>query len=251
MSTQTKEHGHNSVEGDRGEVGGGRAHAFKIKVTYNGAEHELAVDDAVVDGRKIQRLADIEPADDHVVIELRRPGSRSVGLDEDVDLREPGREEFWVFASDRVFNFTVERLGYEWGAGRISEATLRDIAGVPDDHDLVIEREDEPDEILKKGSELDLSKRGTEHLRIRERPDTFEVVIIYNGQKKLLKVSNGELIRDVLARAIALFGSLPNPHTLALFTADKGELKDEWTVKRAGVTPREEVLLRPSTVKAG
>lgn len=82
-------------------------------------------------------------------------------------------------------------------------------------------------------------------------PDHFEVIAIYNGQKKPLKVTANELIKDVLARVIALFGSLPNPHTLSLYTEDAGELKDEQTVEQAGLRPGEKVLLRPSTVKAG
>ena len=56
----------------------------------------------------------------------------------------------------------------------------------------------------------------------------------------------------MLAQAIALFGSLPNPHTLSLHTEDRGELKDEQqTAEQAGLRPGEKVLLRPSTVKAG
>jgi hypothetical protein len=247
---EMKERDDDSVEGGRRDVGDGRDH-YKVKVVYDGVERELSFRDPVVEGRKVLREAKLESPDDYVLIALENPGTRSVGLDEEVDLREPGRERFVAFQSDRLFTFTVDERGYEWGAARISEPTLRDIAAVPDRHDLILEREDEPDLVLRKGSELDLSARGTEHLRIRKRPDSFEVTVIYNGQKKPLRVSNAELIRDILARAITLFGSLPNPHTLALYTADKGELKDEWTVKEAGLTPHEEVLLRPSTVKAG
>jgi hypothetical protein len=83
-------------------------------------------------------------------------------------------------------------------------------------------------------------------------PDHFEIVVIYNGQTKPTKIAANELIKDVLAQAIALFGSLPNPHTLALYTEDGGELKDEQqTAEQAGLRPGEKVLLRPSTVKAG
>lgn len=82
-------------------------------------------------------------------------------------------------------------------------------------------------------------------------PDNFELIAIYNGQKKPLKVAKDELIKDVLTRVIALFGSLPNPHTLSLYTEDTGELKDDQTVEQAGLRPGEKILLRPSTVKAG
>ena len=69
--------------------------------------------------------------------------------------------------------------------------------------------------------------------------------------KKVTTVSRDELISSVLTRAIALYGALPQPHTLALYTEDRGELPDGQTVKEAGIKKREKVLLRPSTVKAG
>ena len=83
------------------------------------------------------------------------------------------------------------------------------------------------------------------------RDKEFEITISYNGLDKPLTVSRDELISSVLTRAIALYGGLPQPHTLALYTEDRGELSDGQTVKEAGIKKREKVLLRPSTVKAG
>lgn len=248
--TDVKERDDDSVESGRRNVGGGRD-IYGVSVVYEEGENELRFEDPVVDGRKILRAAGHEPPDEYVLIELTSPGSRSLGLDEDIDLREAGREIFHAFHSDRIFTFTVEERGYEWGTTQIDETIIRQIANVDAGNDLMLEREDEPDEVIRKGAIIDLSARGTEHIRIRKRPDTFEVTINYNGSKRPLKVTNSELIKSVLERAIALYGNLPNPHTLSLFTADRGELKDEWTVRAAGVTPQEEVLLRPSTVKAG
>jgi hypothetical protein len=92
-----------------------------------------------------------------------------------------------------------------------------------------------------------------EKLFLRPRPDkiVFDVVIIYNGIKKLLEVKRDELFKVVLQKAIALFGSLPNPHTLALFTEAGRELPENETVKQVGLRPDEKLLLRPSTVKGG
>lgn len=222
-----------------------------VTLLFEDRELNLQFRDRTIDGRKLLRDARLEPPDDYVLIELTSPGTRSSGLDEDIDLTTNLNKRFRAFLSDRIFTFTVVERGYEWGAANISEAELRLITGVPADADLVLEREDQPDEVIAKGSTLDLAERGTEHISIRKRPDSFEVIVVYNGQKKPLKVTLCEQIKDVLARAIALFGSLPNPHTLSLFTADSGELKDEATVKEAGLTPGEKVLLRPSTVKAG
>jgi len=82
-------------------------------------------------------------------------------------------------------------------------------------------------------------------------PDKLEVVVIYNGIRKPLKVALTESMPDVLQRAISLFGSLPAPHTLALFTEAGNELPNSGTVKEAGIRPGEKLLLRPSTVRGG
>ena len=82
-------------------------------------------------------------------------------------------------------------------------------------------------------------------------PEKFEVVIIYSGVKKALKVIFDEAMKNVLDHAIALFGSPPNPHTLALFTEAGQELPVTGTVKEAGVKPGEKLLLRPSAVRGG
>lgn len=137
------------------------------KTTYrfvvNGQPFETR--DQIEEGRDILQLAGFAPASDHILIELTRPGSRSVGIDEEVDLGEPGREEFRAFASDRTFNFTVDERGYEWGSPEISEADLREISGVPDSKALVLERTDGPDVEIEPGSMVDLAARGTERIR--------------------------------------------------------------------------------------
>jgi len=239
-----------SVEGGRRDVGDGRD-SYKITVAYDGIETELDLRDPMADARKILRSAGLEPPDGYVLIELQKPGARSVGLDEDVDLREPGRERFQAFLSDRLFTFTIDQRGYEWGAVNISEPELRDIAGVPEDKVLVLEREDEPDDVIEQDQLVDLAVRGTERIRTDKHPDAFEIKVIYNGIEKKLKVSLSELISSVLAKAIAAFGNLPNPHTLALYNKQGREMPDGETVAQAKVKKGDKLLLRPSAVKAG
>jgi len=82
--------------------------------------------------------------------------------------------------------------------------------------------------------------------------EKLEIIIIYNGLKKPLKVTLEESMKTVLQEAIALFGSLPNPHMLSLYTEEDGkELPENVTVKEAGLFPGEKLLLRPSAVKGG
>lgn len=135
----------------------------KYAFSVNDISHKSA--DPQLTGRDILRKAGFDPASDHVLIQVTVPGSHSVGLDEVVDLAEDGREIFRAFASDRIFTFTVDERGYEWGARTISEAELRSVAGTPEKKTFVLERGDEPDRVINAGDEVDLGERGTERIR--------------------------------------------------------------------------------------
>jgi hypothetical protein len=117
-----------------------------FRITING--HDLALADPLPIGRQILTEAGFNPPDEHVLIELLPRRTRSIGLNEEIDLRTPGRESFRAFRSDRMFLFTVDGNGYEWGASPITEAELRAIADVASDSVLVLERENDTDLVL-------------------------------------------------------------------------------------------------------
>ena len=119
--------------------------------------------------RDVLDAAGFVPPDDCILIQQLPHGTLAVGLDETVDLRLPGIEAFFAFRSDRIYRFTVEERGFDWGAAKIKEPTLRAIAHVKDDEVLFLERGDQPDRELGPDDELDLSKPGTEHLRYERR----------------------------------------------------------------------------------
>jgi len=169
--------------GDGGVLAAGTArteHDAAGDVTIN----NLRIDpgDAVPTGRQLLSAGGFDPASDHVLILLLRPGSRSIGLDETVDLRRGGAFAFRAFQSDRAFSFILDERGYEWGAPAISEVELRDIGIVPDNKVIVLERDDHPDMELEEGDEVRLSKSGTERLRTRKSTVT---VIIDNVEKEI------------------------------------------------------------------
>lgn len=83
------------------------------------------------------------------------------------------------------------------------------------------------------------------------RDKSFEVTINYNGLKKPLDVDRDETIGSVREKAIALHGITTNPHLLGLFPKEGSELSDSQTVKEAKVKKGDELLLRPSAVRAG
>jgi hypothetical protein len=119
-------------------------------------------------GRHILVRAGITPADDYALIQLLRHSSRSIGLDDTVDLRAAGTEVFRAFKTDRLFRFTLNGHGYEWGVDKLPEPELRTIAHVADDEVLVLER-DGAEIDLGPGDVLDLGHGGTEHLHTEKR----------------------------------------------------------------------------------
>lgn len=119
-------------------------------------------------GARILDKADLKPVGDYVLIQLLGHSSRSIELDETVDLKAPGTEVFRAFKSDRIFRFTLNEHGFDWGAPKISEAEVRALGHVRDDEVIVIER-DGHDVELNVGDVLDLTTPGTEHLFTEKR----------------------------------------------------------------------------------
>ncbi|MDO8381001.1 multiubiquitin domain-containing protein [Phenylobacterium sp.] len=191
------------------EISGNERYAF----TVNGVRY--ATNDPVKEGRDLLQKAGFNPASEHVLIELKHPGATSVGLDEEVDLSQPGREEFRAFRSDRTFNFTIDERGYEWGAPTITEDELRAISDTPENKALILERTDQPDHMIEPGTSVDLDGSGTEHIRTEQR----EYEIVVNARK--VKVTSRDL---TYAQVVALaFNPVPTgPDVIFTVTYRKG-----------------------------
>lgn len=136
-------------------------HNGKFPTTIN--DVDVAFDEPLPVGRQVLSEAGFLPAGDHVLIQLLHRGTRSIGLDEAVDLSQPDVEGFWAFKSDRVFRFTIDDRGYEWGSPKVAIPQLRRIASVADDDILVLKRHNK-DIVLTDDDILELGDSGTEHL---------------------------------------------------------------------------------------
>jgi len=79
----------------------------------------------------------------------------------------------------------------------------------------------------------------------------FAVEIIYNGITKNLEVEGEEQVAAVLQKAIGEFRITQNPHLLSLYRQDGSLVPENESVERAGIKPREVLLLRPNAVKGG
>ena len=167
----------------------------KFLITVNGVEvHSV---EAVPDGRWILETAGFRPAEDHVLIQLLLPGTRSVGVDESVDLRADGSEAFRAFKNDRIFRFTINDRGYEWGVAKITEPELRHIAVVDDDGILVLERGGKVTD-LAADDIVELGETGTERLRVVE----LVTVTLNNEVEK--KIPSGAYKTEDLIRVLGV-----------------------------------------------
>jgi hypothetical protein len=79
----------------------------------------------------------------------------------------------------------------------------------------------------------------------------FAVEIVYNGITKKMEVEAEEQVSAVLQKAIAEFHITQNPLLLSLYRQDGGLVPENESVERAGIKPREILLLRPNAVKGG
>lgn len=114
-------------------------------------------------------------------------------------------------------------------------------------HDLEKAREKEREAQKEIGeAEAEIKKASEEIVH----PRVFDVLVLYDGVKKMFKVRIEETVKQLLDKALQAFGPLPNPHILSLYKDGK-ELPDAQTIKEAGIKPCEVLLLRPSTVKGG
>ena len=96
---------------------------------------------------------------------------------------------------DRVFLFTIDERGYEWGVPVIPEPELREIAHVPEDEVLVLKRPDGKDHVLGPEDSLDLDKPGAQHLHTRKRL----VTVFYDKKPKTIPAgvyTTEELIKE-------------------------------------------------------
>ncbi|WP_271519106.1 multiubiquitin domain-containing protein [Bradyrhizobium sp. CCBAU 53380] len=187
--------------------------------------NRLETSDEIQDARKLLQKAGIAPADDYVLIELLRPGTRIIGLDEDVDLDGTKTREFRSFLTDRTFNFTVDEVGYAWGRAAITEPELRDVAEVPASKVIFLDRHDQEDLVLEESSSVDLDAAGTEHLRTAKRL----ITVFYKD--KPFELEPGKYTGAQLA---AIFG-VPSQYQLDLVKPN-GEFEEIEPAKSVKIT---------------
>jgi hypothetical protein len=140
---------------------GGALHGT-FEVSIDDAAH--AFRDPLVTGEQILAAAGLRPADEYLIFQLLLDGQlEEVRLDESVDLREPGREKFITFKSDRSFRFTLDGRRFEWGLPFITGLQLKRLAGVdPKSYGVWLAQHVGDDRLIGNTEKVDLTAEGVE-----------------------------------------------------------------------------------------
>ena len=136
-------------------------------------------------GRVICEAAGAIPADEFILIQIADRETRSVALDERVDLREVDRLRFRVFRDDRAFTFTLDGRGFEWGSDSIPAVARRDFAEIDTDFELVLRHE--AGVVIPDDSEIALSKSHVAVRLFTRRRQPELITIVINGRARQVK----------------------------------------------------------------
>lgn len=163
-----------------------RRKPFEVRIATHGTEaKEYQTVDPIVTGRQLIKLARVEPTDEHLIfMVLKDGGFEELRLDESVDLREPGAENFMIFSSSESFRLVIDGERYEWGTHLLTGAKLLQIARKDGDaFNVWKEQRDRADEQIARSQIVDLSEPGLERFYTRV-IEYGPVTIIVNTRRK-------------------------------------------------------------------
>lgn len=159
-------------EGPYGILIGDEALSFRLAVVHS----------ATVTGAQLLAAAGIADPVEHVVFQVLKDGQlESLRPEEGVDLRSAGAERFVIFRSDRTFRILVDDRSLDWGAGRITGATIKRLAGSKaHTHDVWQVLPAGVDHIVGDDEFIDLSALGVERFVIKQ----ISVRVIVNARPR-------------------------------------------------------------------
>jgi hypothetical protein len=137
----------------------------KYKFTVN--DKSAFTEDKTPNRTQILVEAGFEPADEYSLIKRTKHGTKMIPTDETLELE--GDEEFFASNSRSTFELTVNCHSIVWCENYIDIAILRRVANVPEDFDVIFEREGAPDETLPIHCQFLFTEKGIEHLKTRKR----------------------------------------------------------------------------------
>jgi len=150
----------------------------------------LTTDDPMPTGRDLVRLAGLKPIEEHVVLQILPSGDlEGLRLNETVDLRATGVEQFIIARTDRSYYLHLVDDQVEWPASLINGLTLKRLGKQNVESVAVfLVRDTDADAEIDDHEYVNLAQAGIE--RFYFRPIAKLVSIIVN--KHPVKIEKGE-----------------------------------------------------------
>ncbi|MCJ2086728.1 hypothetical protein MKK88_12095 [Methylobacterium sp. E-005] len=174
-------------------------------IAINGENVDL--DDPKVLVREILNAAGLTPASEFQTILVERGRTHLLGTEDDFVVADHPHGQLRAFRSDRSYGFTVNEIGQVWGTEQIDTDEFSSIWPAPAGCDWVLEREDQPDVIIRPASAVSFGPTGVEHIVSRPHHAGAKLLVTIQTLSGIfpaegaLRVEGSELISDVLVRA--------------------------------------------------
>lgn len=175
-------------------------------ITIDGKPYEF--DDPLLKGRDLLEKAGLNPVDEYLLFERQPDGMfEDVNLSEDIDLKQPGAEEFTTSKADRIFFLVIDGRRFPWGKDEISGAELRGLARIADDKDVLYDPKGGKDDLIDIDEVISLKSKDVEHFYTEDRPDEPRLVTVeLNGEK--VKIPAGDYTTETLKVALGVAAEL-------------------------------------------
>lgn len=138
---------------------------------YSGADLQFRrgeVGDKTPTGAQLAAAAGFKPAQQVTVLHFLPDGElEDIRPTETVKL-DTDDERFVIVESDRSFRFTVDGERFDWPVRLISGGTVRKLGNVPNDKELLLDRDGEPDKVIGRHELVDLGNVGVETFKSRK-----------------------------------------------------------------------------------
>lgn len=210
-------------------------------------------DDNEIEGRDVLNKIGFVPASEHQLILIKDKRTRLIGTDDTINLKKEAGGVLRAFRSDRTYSFTVDEVSQLWGVAEMEVDEFLRHWPTPADREWLLEREDEPDTVLRTGGTLNFEPDGVEDIvscPLSVANKVFVTVFTTSGTfpaQGAVKVDASELISTVLARAakklkltdttgwvVQVGGNDVNPAMTFAQAGLSGDVDLEWGAREGG-----------------
>jgi hypothetical protein len=141
---------------------------------------DVYFNDRKITGLQVAMEAGAHPVEDFVILQwLKSFELETIRPSELIDLTLPAK--IFVIKGSATYKFTVDGINLEWPLSNIAGLAIKRLVGQDGkDVDLLLERENVPDQIIKDCDEVKLCREGVEHFKIIP----VNISIIVNGRPK-------------------------------------------------------------------